>query len=101
MLHPDLTLYQTIQLFLQLLLYVYFSTSKSILISAPSRAFKSIIVCLKLASLKRKNPHCNGFYILKYNLMEISSPDNNLEKAFLVLIHHCYLLPPLRFPYFL
>jgi hypothetical protein len=35
---------------------------------------------------------------LKYNLMEISSPDNNLEKAFLVLIHHCYLLPPLRFP---
>jgi hypothetical protein len=24
--------------------------------------------------------------------MEISSPDNNLGKAFLVLIHHCYLL---------
>jgi hypothetical protein len=47
------------------------------LISAPSRAFKSIIVCLKLASLKRKNlTGCNGFYILKYNLMEISSPDN-------------------------
>jgi hypothetical protein len=35
-------------------------------------------------SFTRKEPSLAAMdlYILKYNLMEISSPDNNLEKAF-------------------